>query len=143
MARDNKGIFLKMFKRKFKDKFEFSVKSFELEKGADSKGFDRSVYVIYNKAELTDFLKLEMQSSNCMVCLFDNQFYDSLSYFAEMNKIVLIDASKTKMELYKDLDSYFNTSSDSKESEPIVSLFYQKIQQLQFEKFQKALFYNL
>lgn len=143
LVRDNKGIFLKMFKRKFKDKFEFFMKSFELENEIESKGFDRSVFVIYNKAELTDFLKLEIQSSNIVVCLFEKQFYDSLSYFAEMNKIVLIDASKTKMELYKDLEAYFNASSNADKYKPTSSLFYQKIEQLQFEKFQKFLFLNL
>lgn len=139
---DNKGIFLKMFKRKFKEKFEFCEASLLFENGNQSNGFDRSVFVIYDRKELTDFIKLELTSSNIMVCLFDKQLHDSLSYYAEIKEIVLIDASKTKMELYKDLDVYFGTISNCIKPKPEnkTSLFYQKIQQMQFEKFQEALF---
>lgn len=139
VVRDNKKLFLKMFKRKFKEKFEFSEASFLLENINDSKSFDRSVFVIYDKSELTDFFKLEIKSSNIMVCLFDKQLHDSLSYFAEMKKIILIDASKTKMELYKDLEAYFNNTYNLVEEKPVNSL-YKKIKQMQFEKFQEALF---
>ena len=139
IVRDNKKIFLKMFKRKFKENFEFYGSSL-LEKGNESEEFDRYIFVIYNRQELTDFLKLEIKSANIMVCLYDKQLHDSLSYFAEIKKIVLTDASKTKMELHKDLDVYFNNASNLVAPKQETSLFYQKIQQMQFEKFHDALF---
>ena len=48
-----------MFKRKFKDEFEFSEDSFLLKNEEKSKDFDRSIFVVYEKSELIDFLKLD------------------------------------------------------------------------------------
>ncbi|WP_164975049.1 hypothetical protein [Flavobacterium sp. YO12] len=47
-----------MFKRKFKDEFEFSEDSFLLKNEEESKDFDRSIFVIYEKSELIDFFKI-------------------------------------------------------------------------------------
>ncbi|RXM45664.1 hypothetical protein BOW55_15785 [Flavobacterium sp. YO12] len=58
LVRDNKKVFLKMFKRKFKDEFEFSEDSFLLKNEEESKDFDRSIFVIYEKSELIDFFKI-------------------------------------------------------------------------------------
>ncbi|WP_431242053.1 hypothetical protein ACQ9BO_19205 [Flavobacterium sp. P21] len=59
LVRDNKGIFLKMFKRKFKEEFDFSEESFLLKNENDLKMYDRSIFVVYEKNELLEFLKLE------------------------------------------------------------------------------------
>ncbi|KAF2511404.1 hypothetical protein EYY60_08200 [Flavobacterium zhairuonense] len=58
LVRDNKGVFLKMFKRKFKDEFDFSEESFLLKDENDSKKYDRSIFVVYEKSELLEFLKI-------------------------------------------------------------------------------------
>jgi hypothetical protein len=140
LVRDNKGIFVKMCRRKFKDEFEFSEDSFLLENGNKPDDFDRSIFVVYNKSELTDFFKLDIKGSSIMICVFDKQLYDSLSFFAEMKKIIIIDASKTKMEIFKDLDLYFNHKADAEIKLQETSLSYRRIRQMQFEKFREALF---
>ena len=48
-----------MFKRQFKNEFDFSGSSFLIENENDCKNFDRSIFVVYDKSEMIDFLKLE------------------------------------------------------------------------------------
>ena len=98
LVRDNKGVFLKMFKRKFKNEFEFSEDSFLLENESKPNNFDRSIFVVYDKAELLEFLKLEKKGTNVMVCLFNKQLHNSFSFFKDIKNLFLIDGSKTRTE---------------------------------------------
>jgi len=111
LVRDNKGIFLKMFKRKFKSEFEFSEDSFLLKNENKATSFDHSVFVVYEYSELLDFFELEGIHSNFIVCLFSKHLYNGLSMIEEIKDVLLIDASKTKTEIFEDLKLYFKKPS--------------------------------
>lgn len=112
LVRDNRGVFLKMFKRKFKGEFEFSEDYFLPRKSDRSGGFDHSVFVVYEYSELIDFFELEGINTKFMVCLFNKHLYNSLSRIEEIKDLILIDASKSKTEIFEDLKLCFKKSSN-------------------------------
>jgi len=143
LVRDNKGTFLKMFKRRFKDEFDFSENSFLLENENDFKDFDRSIFVVYDKSEMIDYLKLEKKGSNVLVCLFNKQLFSSLKFMKEIDNLILLDASKTKQEIVKDLKAHFKGDKEHIE-QPLDSIFASSgIFQLKFHNLYKALFFLL
>ncbi|WP_291148581.1 hypothetical protein [Flavobacterium sp. UBA7680] len=138
---DNQGVFLKMFKRKFKEEFEFSEDSFLLENGSKPKDFERSIFVVYDKSELIDFLKLEKKGTNVMVCFFNKHLHNSLLYFNEIKNLKLVDASKSRNELLKELKSYFKDTSDFISKIPEIKFSNSTVNQTQLDSLQKALFF--
>jgi hypothetical protein len=142
-AQDNKGVFLKMFRRKFKSDFEFSEDSFLLENYSESSDFDRSIFVVYDKAELLDFLRLEKKGTNVMLFLFDKQLFSSLSFFKEIENLVLIDGSKSRTEIFKDLDLYFKSKSEFIPKISGVKFLKPYADQVQSDTLQKALFFMM
>lgn len=137
---DRKG-FLKMFKRQFKAEFEFS-ENFLLNKEEDKlEGFDHLIFVIYNKEELVEFLKIDKMQASVLVCLFDKQLFSSLSFLEEIENLILFDSAKTRTEIVAELRSYFKKMPGSK-SKVAKSLFSAPgIFQAQFYDFYKALFF--
>lgn len=103
LLQDEKGVFMKMFKKELVEEFQFietsTIKNFQNQLLV----FDRFVYVTYNKAELIDFLKLNKRGSNVLVCLFDKQLQTNVSFMEEIHDLVLLDGYKTKKESIKDL----------------------------------------
>lgn len=140
LVRDNKGVFLKMFKRKFKDEFEFYPDSSLLKKD-EQDNFDCSVFVVYEYSELVDFFKLQSLSANFMLCLFSKQLYDSLSLIEEIKDLILIDASKNKTEIFEDLKVYFKQSSNIIPKLTGTKNINSKMLKIQLDILQKALFY--
>lgn len=137
---DNKKIFLKMFKRNFENEFDFTESIFLNENNAESKVFDRFIYIVYDKADLIQFLKLNKKENNVLVCLFDKHLYDGMSFLEETNSLILLDASKTKAEIVKELKSYFS------KPDPALQISEEKFGtpnyiQTQFNGFYKALFF--
>ncbi|MDR6763255.1 hypothetical protein J2Y38_003474 [Flavobacterium sp. 2755] len=130
-----------MFKRKFKEEFEFSEDSFLLENGSKPKDFERSIFVVYDKSELIDFLKLEKKGTNVMVCFFNKHLHNSLLYFNEIKNLKLIDASKSRNELLKELNSYFKDTSDFISKIPEIKFLTPALNQTQLDSLQKALFF--
>lgn len=141
LVQDNKGIFLKMFKRTFKDEFNFFENSSSLKNELLS--FDRFIYVVYDKFELIDYLSMDKKGLNVLVCLFNKQLYGSLLFMEEMNNLILLDESKTKPEIVKDLKNYFNKKSDTVERNTQGLVSDSTIFQTQFLNFQKAMFFLL
>jgi hypothetical protein len=135
LVRDNKGVFLRMFKRKFKDEFEFSEDSFLLQNEDKPNKFDYSVFVVYDYSELVEFFELDSVRTNFTVCLFSKHLYNSLSLIEEIKGLILIDASKNKTELFEDLKLYFKKSSGS------VKIVNSEIPKMKLDILQKALFY--
>jgi hypothetical protein len=134
---DSKGTFLKMFKRKFKEEFDFIENSF-FDK-TETKEFDRIVFVLHNHNELLNFLAQEKKESNILVCLFNLQFYRSLSFLAETNNLILFDESKTRNEILKELKTYFNSKLDSKTIEkPFLPL---NFSQKKIKEYYKAMYF--
>lgn len=130
-----------MFKRKFKEEFEFSEDSFLLENGSRPKDFERSIFVVYDKSELIDFLKLEKKGTNVMVCFFNKHLHNSLLYFNEIKNLKLVDASKSRNELLKELKSYFKDTSDFISKIPEIKFSNSTVNQTQLDSLQKALFF--
>jgi len=143
LVRDNKGVFLKMFKRKFKDEFDFSGNSFLIENENDYKDFDRSIFVVYDKSEMIDYLKLEKKGTNVLVCLFNKQLYSSLSFLQEINNLILLDESKTKPEIVKDLKDHFKKIPEADGRAPKSVFASSAIFQTQFHNLYNALFFLL
>lgn len=137
---DNKKVFLKMFKRKFDNEFEFTESCFLRENKTEFVDFDRFIYVVYNKVELLQFLKMDKKENNVLVCLFDKQLYDSMSFLEEMNSLILLDSTKTRIEIVKELKAYFS------KPDPALQISEAKFPatnylQTQFNGFYKALFF--
>jgi len=139
LVRDRQRIFLKMFRRRFKEKFDFSEDT--ASKKNNVKVFDRVVYVIYDKLEVLDFLKESSKNKNVLVCLFNKQFYKSLSFLEEINSLILFDESKTRCEILKELESHFERKiniTSEKENDPVTN---SNLMQTQFHDYYKALFF--
>ncbi|MBZ4033614.1 hypothetical protein K6T82_02480 [Flavobacterium sp. 17A] len=131
-----------MFKRKFKDEFEFSEDSFLLKNEKKSNSYDHSVFVVYEYSELLDFFELEGINNNFMVCLFSKHLYNSLSMIEEIKDLILIDASKSKTEIFQDLRTYFKSSSlIPKLSKKTFGK--SQMKQKQLEVLQRALFFMM
>ena len=133
-----------MFKRKFKNDFDFFEKnSFQIENENDYKDFDRSIYVVYEKSEMIDYLKSEKKGSNVLVCLFNKQLYSSLSFMDEINNLLLLDESKTKQEIVKDLKMHLKKVVGNNETINQYDLSGSNMFQMQFHNLYKALFFLL
>lgn len=138
---DNKGIFLKMFKRRFKNEFDFFENSLLSENANEATKFDRSIYVVYDKSELVEFLQLEKKGTNVLVCLFNKQLYDSLSFLQEVKSLILLDSSKTRIEIIKELKSHFKNKSDLVPETSEMKFAASNIMSIKFNNFYKALFF--
>jgi hypothetical protein len=137
LVRDNKGVFLKMFKRKFKDEFEFSEKSFfGNNEEEEAKPYDRIVYVVHTREELLGFLQ-ENKTTNVLVCLFNKQFYPSLAFL--VNNVVLFDESKTSREIFKELQTFFKSKLDFKNER--ISFSGSKLLQTKADDYFKAMYF--
>ncbi|WPO78467.1 hypothetical protein [Flavobacterium sp. KACC 22761] len=141
LVRDNKGIFLKMFKRRFKDEFDFSEELFLIENKNESKKFDRSIFVVYDKTELLDYFKFDKEGANVLVCLFNKQLLSSLSFLEEIKNLIVLDDTKTRPEIIKELKLYFenNLKFSSRNKQELFSNT--SIFQTQFQDYYKALFF--
>ncbi len=141
MHRDNKGIFLKMFKRKFKNEFDFSEESFLFNNEKDLIKYDRSIFVVYEKNELLEFLKMDKKGRNVLVCLFNKQLYSSLSLLDEINNLIVLDNAKTRPEIVSELKQHLTENSKSKDQNKEENFFNSSIFQTQFNNFYKGLFF--
>ncbi|MEN2488646.1 hypothetical protein AAYQ05_12675 [Flavobacterium sp. B11] len=134
---DSKGVFLKMFKRRFKEDFDFIEGSFFDEPATNE--FDRIVFVIHNHNELLHFLSKEKKESNILVCLCNLHFYRSLSFLEGANNFILFDESKTRTEILKELKTFFDNKLGSKTIKK--TSLYKKISQKKFHDYYKAMYF--
>ena len=111
---DNKRVFVKMFKKKFSQEFEFTD-AFLKEEESRTKCFDRLIFVVYDKFELIEFLKLYKKGTNILVCVFNKQLYNGLTFLEEFNDLFLLDGSKTRKEIIKDLRANFKNPLNFKQ----------------------------
>lgn len=132
-----------MFKRKFKEDFEFYENSFLLKSESEPGDFDRSIFVVYDKSELIEFLKLEKKGTNVMACFFNKQLLNSLFFLEEIKNLKIIDASQSRTEIIKDLKLYFNNTSDYIAKIPEIKFLKTNSYQTQFDNYQKALFFMM
>jgi len=139
LVRDSKGVFLKMFRRKFKDDFEFSEKPFSVENEKEIKNFDRVVYVIYDKQEALDFLEQKNIETNFLICLFNKHLYKSLSFLEGVNNLILLDESKTRCEIFKEVNLFFTKKLDSQKANK--SIMTSNTLQGRFNDYYKAMYF--
>ncbi len=134
---DNNGVFLKMFKRRFKEEFDFFEESLLFEN--EKKEFDHIVYAIHDRKELLNFLSQEKNEPNVLVCLFNVQFFRSVSFLEVANNFILIDESKTRNEILKELNAFFRKKLDHKtESKPFIA---SKISKTKLQEYYKAMYF--
>lgn len=137
LVRDNNGVFLKMFKRRFKEDFDFFEESLLYEN--ERKEFDHIIYAIYDRKELLNFLSQEKNEPNVLVCLFNVQFYRSVSFLEVTNNFILIDESKTRNEILKELKVFFRKKLDQKaENKSFMPL---NISKTKFQEYYKAMYF--
>lgn len=141
LVRDNKGVFLKMFKRNFREEFDFFENSFLYQNENESKEFDRSIFVIYDKSELIEFLKLNKSEINALVCLFNKQLYDSLSFLEEAKSLILLDNSKTRTQIVKELKLHFDNKRGFVSEVSEMKFAASNTASTQFNNFYKALYF--
>ncbi|MBK0368787.1 hypothetical protein [Flavobacterium agrisoli] len=143
LVRDNKGIFLKMFKRKFKNDFEFSEDSLVLKNQCKPADFDYAVFVVYDYTELVAFFELEVIHTNFVLCLFSKHLYTSLRMIIGIKELMLIDASKTKNEICDDLKEYFSSAPNFVPKLPRKKFLKFKLSKSQLEMLHKAFYYMM
>ncbi|WP_123875869.1 hypothetical protein [Flavobacterium araucananum] len=102
--------------------------------------FDRSVFVIYDKSELIEFLKLDKKGMNVLVCLFNKQLYDSLSFLEEIKSLILFDNSKTRVEIIKELKQHFKNKQSFVSQISETKFQGSNLISTQFNNFYKGLF---
>lgn len=139
LIQDDKGMFLKMFKKELVDEFQFTETSTNKNHQTQLLAFDRFVYVTYNKVELIEFLKLNKRGSNVLVCLFDKQLQADVSFIEEIHDLVLLDGYKTKKESIKDLKLHLKNTLPSKKQITTNSNSISFENQLQFHNFFKTI----
>lgn len=116
LIRDNKKVFLKMFKKELVNEFQLTETSMNENQQNQLMNFDRFVYVVYNKIELIEFLKLNKRGSNVLVCLFDKQLQINATFMEEIHDLVLLEGYKTKKETIKDLTLHLKNTLPSQQS---------------------------
>ena len=97
-----------MFKKSFSNDFQFSTNLFLDENKIKPVNFDYFIFVIYDKEDLIECLKLHKEGSNALVCVFKKQMYTDLLFLEEMNDLILLDGSKSKKDLIADLKRSLN-----------------------------------
>lgn len=116
LVNDEKGHFLRMFSKELTGEFELSENSILLKSEIETTTFDRYISVVYNKAELIDFLAFEKKEINILVCLFNKRLSSTASFIEEINELIGLDGYKTKRAIVKDLKLHLKQSSGSKHS---------------------------
>lgn len=139
LVHDKKGNFLKMFKRKLKVEFDFYTTSLLPVTENHSNDFDYSIFVIYDKTELMEYLKCYKKDSNNLLCLFDKRLFSSLNLLEGIKNLILIDDSKTRKEVMKELKLHFENDFENEEQQKSV-LTNSPVQQNQFQNLYRALY---
>lgn len=128
-----------MFRRRFKDNFKFSEDSVFKQK--DTNEFDYFIYVIYDELELLDFLKQNNKDRKSLVCLFNRQYYKSLSFLNEISNLILFDESKTRNEIVKELQYHFDNKFNMNTEKDFSPLLNSNLTQTKFQDYYKAMLY--
>jgi len=113
LVRDPKGLFNKIFQKDLGNEFELTDSSTENKNAVNHSG--QSVFVVYNKSDLIDFLKLEKKGSNILVCLFSKRLSENLSFLEEISDLIVLDSYKTRKRIIKDLKLHLKNNKQSAE----------------------------
>lgn len=113
LLHDPKGLFNKIFQKDLGNEFELTDSSTE----NTINNFDPSIFVVYNKSDLIDFLKLEKKGSNILVCLFSKRLSENLSFLEEISDLIVLDSYKTRKRIVKDLKLYLKNNKQSAEDD--------------------------
>ncbi len=128
-----------MFRRKLKADFDFFEKPF-FDYKKERKQYDRVVYVVYERQELLGFLQENNNDENVLVCLFDKQFFTSLSFLEAKNSLILFDECKTSREIFTEVKAFFKMKLDSKNGKkPLPQSV--NVLQAKFPEYYKAMYY--
>lgn len=130
-----------MFKRRFKNEFNFFEEPFLLKNENDEKKYDRSIFVVYDKKELLEFFKLNKKGKNVLVCLFNSESYGGSSFFNEIRNLIVLDNTKTRPEIVNELKLYFADNFGINNQNKAVTYPKISIFQSRFQNLYKAMFF--
>jgi len=101
---DKQNYFCKFLKLQF---INYSFKKVKNEDDLnDLTNYSTIVFVLYTESELFDLSNLRDSGKQILVCSFNSKILDKVK---KMDKVTLIDSSKTKKELVKELRVFFKT----------------------------------
>ncbi|KLT69301.1 hypothetical protein AB674_13095 [Flavobacterium sp. ABG] len=112
---DTNKVFVKMFKKKLRQEFEFVDHSLLTEDAIKDENFDGLIFVVYNKIELVNLLKVYKRETNVLVCVFNEQLFARTAFLEEFSGVVLLDGSKTGIDLMADLRYNFKKALNFKQ----------------------------
>jgi hypothetical protein len=102
---DKQHYFFRFLKNQFEENFEFK-KITKLEKLKDLSKYPIVVFVMYNEAELFDFMNMYIADIHVLVCTFNKNILHKIKI---TSNISLLDTSKTKIEMEKELRVFFKS----------------------------------
>lgn len=98
---DKKGFFLKMFRRNFKNEFDFSQKAALCSK--EYENFDRHIFVVYDKFDFFEYLKFGRRGFNFLICFNSTHLFSTLSFLVDIENYILLDGFETRTDVIMDL----------------------------------------
>lgn len=102
---DKQHYFSRFLKYEFNELFYFKKFSNDEDLNDIKKKFLTIVFVIYSESDLLDFVKVYGSGVQILVCTYNKEVLDKMK---NINDIILLDTSKTKFEMVKELRNFFN-----------------------------------
>lgn len=101
---DNQNYFFRFLKYEFDENFEFK-KIKKNNNFNEMSNYIIVVFVMYSESEFLDFLKLYNTGVQILVATYNKEL---LSEMERMNNVILLDTSKAKKEIARELSDFFN-----------------------------------
>ena len=102
---DKQHYFSRFLKYKFNEIFDFKKYKNDEDLNDMEEKFLTIVFVIYSESDLLDFVKVYGKGPQILVCSYNKEI---LRKMKNINDIILLDISKTKLEMEKELLTVFN-----------------------------------
>lgn len=131
---ESNDFLFKMFIEQFSGEFNISDKNKNV-----VKEFEHTICVVYNKYELIEFLNMDKNKAQVLVCLFNEKVQESLSFLQEVENLISVDRLKTTDEISKDLRLYFKRDSEVLSQNSEITIH--NMVSMRFNQFYKALFF--
>jgi hypothetical protein len=102
---DKQHYFSRFLKYEFNKKINFKKVKNNEDLNDIEKKFSTVVFVIYSESDLLDFVKVYGKEVQILVCTYNQEI---LGKMKNVSNIILLDTSKTKFEMVKELRNFFN-----------------------------------
>ena len=111
LVSDSRNKFLKIFGKEMDKELILEKDPFQLCRSAQI--FKYRIYVVYNKAELTEFLSLRDKKAAALFCLLDSRDIEADIFLEHLSDIFILEGYKSNKRISKELKLYFSSSSSS------------------------------